>query len=206
MKTNYRFKLLIFTVFFMLAFFLTGCRERDGANNEQGMLYGQVPEFAGSLFMVKGKETERIIRADDSGRFAVNLPSGKYSLLKKEANSFVLIERDILIENNLSFKVVNTSLVPIPEVTAVSIRAVYSDSAIISWQTNIESDGYIEYGTSELYGKKTYIEPKLSKSHRLQLYGLMSDTKYHFRVIASRHGLDSAKSISKDYSFTTESQ
>ncbi|MGI6444918.1 MAG: hypothetical protein BWY02_01542 [bacterium ADurb.Bin157] len=103
--------------------------------------------------------------------------------------------------------VVNTAdanLVPIPKVTAVKVSLVYAKSAIIEWETDIDSDGYAEYGTNELYGTVTHVESGLKTKHRVQLQELLPNTQYFFRIVASRYSLDTSKSYSANYTFTTE--
>ena len=61
----------------------------------------------------------------------------------------------------------------------------------------------LEYGTNELYGISTYVSTDLTTQHRVQLGSLAANTTYHFRIVASRHNLESSRYLSKDYTFTT---
>jgi hypothetical protein len=89
-------------------------------------------------------------------------------------------------------------------VLSVAVPLVYDTSAVIEWETDIESDGFVEFGTSELYGYSSYGGSELKTRHRVQLYNLLPATTYHFRINASRYSLESARSLSRDFTFTTE--
>ena len=110
---------------------------------------------------------------------------------------------DLIIESGKTISLVDADLVPIPLVTSVSASVVNADSAILEWETDIESDGYVEYGINELYGTYSYVTDQQTIMHRVQLMGLQSNTTYHFRIVASRHNIEASQSISKDYVFTT---
>ena len=140
------------------------------------------------------------------GRFSANLPVGVYTLSYRAAtanNKLVLTEKKLIVANNVTISVVDSELVPIPQVLAVSIPVINDTSAIIEWETDIESDGFLEYGTNELYGVSTYVSTDLTTQHRVQLTSLMPNTTYHFRVVASRHNLESTRFYTQDYTFTT---
>jgi len=124
--------------------------------------------------------------------------------MQTSAGSITLIRRGVQVDNNMTVTVLDTDIVPVPQITAVSVPLVYSTSAIIEWETDIESDGYIEFGNNELYGYSSYATTELKTRHRIQLYSLQPATTYHFRVVASRYNLASARNISRNYTFSTE--
>lgn len=188
----------------MLLALLQGCFDVNKPKTDQGYITGTLPVARNSWLVADNGATQTRIAVNDEGSFAAQLPAGRYQLLMQAGNTLALVKRDVQIENNLTLNIVDLDMVPVPQVKSVSVPLLYSTSAIVEWETDIESDGYIEYGTNELYGYTTHAESDLKSRHRLQLYNLQPATTYHFRIVASRYSLESAQSISRNYSFTTE--
>lgn len=187
--------------------FTQGCLSNSNSSNSngEGTLAGKLPQAIDSTLLAV-KDDERVkIPVNSDGSFAAQLAPGRYQLLMQTKDGkLTLIKRSVAIENNLVFTVLDADLIPVPQVVSVSVPLVYDDSAIIEWETNIESDGRIDYGKNELYGYSSYGESVLKTKHRVQLFNLQSNTTYHFRIVASRYSLESAQSMSKDYAFTTD--
>lgn len=189
----------------LLVALLQGCLSSTVTENGNGTLAGELPQIANTDLILLGSDSRISIKTDENGRFAASLAPGKYQLLMQSlGGELVVIKRTIQIENNLTFIVTDVDLIPIPKVVSVSVPLIYSSSAIIEWETDIESDGYVEYGSNELYGYSSYSDTELKTSHRIQIYDLLPGSTYHFRISASRYSLDSAKSYTRDYAFTTE--
>ena len=170
-----------------------------------GTVHGQVAPVPGASIVLRNAAGDREVPIDQQGRFAISVSAGTYEILLKTADGkLTLVERAVSVEDGLTVSVVNAALVPIPRVTAVSVPLVYRDSAVIEWETDIESDGRIDYGLDAGYGYSSFTDTELKKTHRVQIYGLSSQTPYHFRVVASRYGLETIQSFSSDYSFVTE--
>ena len=187
---------------------LVGCSSSsdNSLKGEYGTVTGSLLDAANSNIVATSDSGEYIIPVDADGRFSANLPVGVYTLSYRAAtanNKLVLTEKKLIVANNVTISVVDSELVPIPQVLAVSIPVINANSAIIEWETDIESDGFIEYGTNELYGVSTYVSTDLTTQHRVQLTSLMPNTTYHFRVVASRHNLESTRFYTQDYTFTT---
>lgn len=204
-------KFLNRTIVILIALFimasLPGCltAHKEGGTTGTGILTGQLPQFPDTDFLLSGNSFKTTLKSDPRGNLAAELPAGRYQLLLQRANGgLIVIKRDIVIENNLTFVVTDVDLIPVPSVSSVSVPMVYSTSVIIEWETDIESDGFVEYGTSELYGMASHAESDLKTRHRIQLYDLQPATTYHFRITAARYGLDSTRSYTRDYAFTTE--
>lgn len=199
----------LFISFIMLISLLgiVGCSTSSSSSVDEdfGTITGSLLDATNSNLIASNGAGEYLIPVDSYGRFSANIPAGTYTLSYRESstNKLVLTNRTIVVANNVTINIVDADLVPQPQVLTVSIPLVNSDSAIIEWETDIESDGYLEYGTNELYGITTYVSTDLTTQHRVQITALMPNTTYHFRIIASRHNLDSAKFISRDYTFTT---
>ncbi|MDN5277955.1 MAG: hypothetical protein PWR01_1920 [Clostridiales bacterium] len=204
LKSNRNLKFLMIFIFFVVTALLQGCLSSTTNKTSLGTLTGEIMHLAQSELLIMGENSKTLVKTDENGKFAASLTPGRYQLLMQSSNGeLVVIKRDIQIENNLTFIVTDVDLIPVPQVISVSVPLIYDTSAIIEWETNIESDGLIEYGTNELYGFASYSDTDLKTRHRIQLYDLLPDTTYHFRIAASRYNLDSARSYSRDYAFTT---
>ena len=204
-KLSYIFAI---TLMFIHLFVVVGCSSSsdNSLNTESGTVTGSLLDAANSNIVATSDAGEYIIPVDSYGRFSANLPVGVYSLSYRSAsanNKLVLTEKKLVVANNVTISVVDAELVPIPQVLTVSIPVINANSAIIEWETDIESDGHLEYGTNELYGISTYVSTDLTTQHRVQLGSLAANTTYHFRIVASRHNLESSRYLSKDYTFTT---
>lgn len=184
---------------------LPGCLSSHGSKDVDGVISGQFRAAANLKIIATSDSAEIAIPVDDEGRFSMRVAGGIYNLhIKASDGSITLIRRGVQIDNNMTVTVLDTDIVPIPQVTSVAVPLVYSTSAIVEWETDIESDGYIEFGNNELYGYSSYAVTELKKRHRIQLYSLLPASTYHFRVVASRYNLESAQSISRNFTFTTE--
>ena len=188
-------------------FNLVGCSSssENSLPSESGYVTGSLLDAANSNLVASSDSGEYVIPVDSNGRFSVSLPVGVYSLSYRSStsNKLVLTNKTFVVANNVTISIVDADLVPQPQVLVVNIPVVSAGSAIIEWETDIESDGYVEYGTNELYGVSTYVSDDLTTRHRVQISSLMPNTTYHFRVVASRHNLESARFYTKDYTFTT---
>ena len=90
-------------------------------------------------------------------------------------------------EQNEVINNIDTPLMQIPLLQSVEVSLINSDSAVVSWETNVESDGYVEYGNNELYGMSSYVSTTMTKQHRIQLQNLQPTTTYYFRIISSQY-------------------
>ncbi len=190
---------------FLLLSMLQGCLSSSKTPDQPGTLTGSIP-LAGNLNLIASRnDMQTVIPIDANGNFRARLEPGIYQLyLQTKAGDLTLIRKTVNIENNVSVSIVDADLIPIPQVKSVSVPLVYDTSATIEWETDIESDGYIEFGNNELYGYSSYATTELKTRHRLQLFNLLPATTYHFRVVASRYNLESARSITRNFTFTTE--
>ncbi|PYV07764.1 MAG: hypothetical protein DMG07_27670, partial [Acidobacteria bacterium] len=86
-----------------------------------------------------------------------------------------------------------------PVIGAVSSSSVSSASATVSWTTNEESDGQVEYGATAAYGSATALNGVPATAHSQGLTGLVAGATYHFRV----NSRDAAGNLaaSGDFSF-----
>lgn len=90
-------------------------------------------------------------------------------------------------------------------ISSVKSNSVAATTATITWATNLNTKGYILYGTqsssSGTYNNQSGQTTSLMKSGSVDLSGLTSNTKYYYRVVA----IDDAgnKNTSIEYNFTT---
>lgn len=201
----------IFMLFLLITLFsLVGCSAgtNSSVTGDFGRVTGVYADAANSTIIAESEVGEYVIPVAADGRFSAGLPAGVYTFSYRSATSgekLKLTNRTFVVANNMTISIIDASLIPQPKVLAVNVSVVNTDSAIIEWETDIESDGYLEYGTNELYGYMTYVSTEMTKMHRVQLGALNIGTTYHFRIVASRHNSEAAQTITKDYTFTTES-
>ncbi len=71
----------------------------------------------------------------------------------------------------------------LPQIFQVEIKNISYEEAIISWQSNVETDSLIEYTNTRTKEVKTYGKPEMVKKHEIILIGLDDDTTYQIRII-----------------------
>ncbi|MEI8096578.1 MAG: hypothetical protein WCG73_00515 [Candidatus Moraniibacteriota bacterium] len=91
--------------------------------------------------------------------------------------------------------------VPPPTISAITSGSPDYTGATISWTTNVNSNSYVEYGTTTGYGT-TVGSTTLTSSHSVPLLELVNVTLYHFRV-HSTNALGQ-EGVSSDNTFTTD--
>lgn len=87
-----------------------------------------------------------------------------------------------------------------PRISEVETEEIKRTSAVITWQTNEDATGFVEYGTSTDYGKVAG-NWESTTDHRVKLNNLNISSDYNFRVISS----DSWGNLSRseNYNFST---
>lgn len=188
---------------------IPGCGNRMQTGSEEtSLVQGRLPVFqVGDQILLKNDLRTIELPVDSNGAFAGQVLPGTYqALVRSPSGSLKLINQSLTVEDNLTINLLDASLVPIPRVISVSVPLVYEDSAVIEWETDIDSDGRIDYGVDAGYGYSTFTDPELKTRHRIQLNSLNPATSYHFRVVASRHSLESVQTFSRDYVFVTENR
>jgi len=87
-----------------------------------------------------------------------------------------------------------------PQILDIKILDIRSDSATITWTTDEDATGFVEYGRDASYGsisgQWTY-----GAEHSVTLKNLLSETSYHFRVLSSDESGNLTKSANR--TFTT---
>ncbi|MFH0923014.1 MAG: fibronectin type III domain-containing protein [Candidatus Micrarchaeota archaeon] len=87
---------------------------------------------------------------------------------------------------------------PGPEVSNITYSLLNYSAVRITWNTNVESNGSIEYGTSTSFGSSKN-ETTTGTSHQVVLTDLSAGTPYYFRVVSCAGGCTYSASVS----FTT---
>jgi hypothetical protein len=99
---------------------------------------------------------------------------------------------------SLGMSIIDPSSYSAPEISSVTISNVSNSSATISFNTDAEAVGEMEYGLTDNYGElKT---GSSSTSHAFNLTSLQANTTYHFMVRATNLGRSTE---TNDQTFTT---
>ncbi|UCE37734.1 MAG: S8 family serine peptidase [Thermoplasmata archaeon] len=88
-----------------------------------------------------------------------------------------------------------------PGIYNVEIIGKSDSTATIFWNTDELADSKVEYGLTAEYGSMV-IDIKMVWVHSITLFGLESDTTYHFRINSSDASLN--YNLSEDFNFTTD--
>jgi len=88
-----------------------------------------------------------------------------------------------------------------PVIEKIEVTNLGPFSAVISFETNEESTGFVAYGNAPTYGLIA-ANPVRSRTHRIPLNGLKVGTDYHFQVEAVDK--DNNAAYSPDQKFTTK--
>ncbi|TPV96500.1 MAG: hypothetical protein B7733_04415 [Myxococcales bacterium FL481] len=70
-----------------------------------------------------------------------------------------------------------------PENVSATVSPTISTVVQVSWTTESESTGYVEYGPTEALGQRTPLEAAASTEHSVALLGLKAGTPYFYRVV-----------------------
>ncbi len=72
-----------------------------------------------------------------------------------------------------------------PVISNIGVNSITTNSAIIAWATNENSDTQIQYGLTTSYGSQTTLNTTPTTAHLQTLTGLTPGLVYHFRVLSS---------------------
>ncbi len=88
-----------------------------------------------------------------------------------------------------------------PVISAIDDGTPTQTGATITFNTDIATDDYIEYGLTTSYGFQTTLNPTLATSHSIPITGLTANTLYHYKIHV--RSAASAETVSTDQTFTT---
>lgn len=82
----------------------------------------------------------------------------------------------------------------------IKVEEVSATHALISWKTTDYTNGLVEYGESESYGRAVREETGVyATTHRVRLIDLAPEKQYYFRIIANREGRSTETSTSSSF-------
>lgn len=90
--------------------------------------------------------------------------------------------------------------IPPTNISNVGYENVTSDSATITWDTDLAADSQVEYGLTPAYGNLSILQPALVTSHSVILSGLSPGNTYYYRVLSINI---TGTTISGNYTFQT---
>ncbi len=88
---------------------------------------------------------------------------------------------------------------PIDDVKATDVTSAHTT---VTWNTEVPTASYVEYGVTSSYGLSATHTGEPKTHHEHQLTSLIANTEYHFRVVSSDS--DGGVSYSTDHTFTTQ--
>jgi len=88
-----------------------------------------------------------------------------------------------------------------PLISQVNVAGYTGETATITWETDEDAAGQVEYGETDAYGKLAATDGALTTSHSVELTGLQPNTAYHFRVKSTDKSGNEI--VSGDSTFTT---
>jgi beta-lactamase superfamily II metal-dependent hydrolase len=89
-----------------------------------------------------------------------------------------------------------------PVISGVQETSITTDSAVIEWTTDEDSDSVVEYGTSSGNYTDSESDASMVTAHSISLSGLSPDTTYYYVVKSTDAAQNTATSA--EYSFTTD--
>lgn len=106
----------------------------------------------------------------------------------------------MLKETTYSAEVSTQTPQPAPVLSNVQNTILTSNSATITWNTNLASDSQIDYGLTTTYGQSA-ANASMVQTHTLSLNNLSANTQYHYRVKSKTSA--GVQTASGDFTLTT---
>ncbi|RCK81543.1 MAG: Fibronectin type 3 domain protein [Candidatus Ozemobacter sibiricus] len=180
------------TLLFLAGLLLLGCDANNNVTPREGALEGKV-------FDVSGKPLQYVLvswtldrtrwgLSDASGKFFVEgVGFGEQTFIAEKTGFRPTTFRAAIYSGGISVLpkvVLETASFDFKE---VKVEKVSATTALVTWKTTDYTNGIIEYGETEAYGR-TVREPDLQYAtvHSLEITDLKPNTKYFFRIVAAR--------------------
>ncbi len=87
----------------------------------------------------------------------------------------------------------------VPEISEIAVTNITSTSARITWDTDIDADGKVEYGKTTAYASSTSLNSSETDSHTFTLSNLLPDTTYNYRVRSKTSSTTEAVSSNRTF-------
>ncbi len=191
----------------MTGLLLIGCDTGNNVTPREGALEGTVYDTAGvvlpSVLVSWTADRTRWGKADANGKFHVEgIGFGEQEFVAQLGGYRDTIFRAAIYSGATSVLqkvVMETATFDFRDVEAKEVSAT---TALISWKTTDYTNGIIEYGETSSLGR-TVREPsgQYATLHSLEITDLKPNTKYFFRIVASRQNRPSE--TSSGHSFVT---
>lgn len=147
-------------------------------------------------------------RVYNSGSFRGVATSTTYretGLLPSMSYSFTVAAYDAVGNLSAQSAAVSAKTLPAGGAPALALSKIMAEpvaatSAVVTWTTNVNASGEVEYGPTVNYGK-TVANASMVTSHSLSLGSLTPGTTYHYRVRSK--DASGATAVSGDLTFTT---
>jgi hypothetical protein len=101
-----------------------------------------------------------------------------------------------------TFQTADEEEVSAPVISDIAVSVTGTSTATISFTTDVESAGFISYGTDSSYGASTTVESTATTTHSIQLTGLEEATVYHYQISQTNAG---GTTTTDDAAFVTSS-
>jgi hypothetical protein len=90
---------------------------------------------------------------------------------------------------------------PAAGISDVTASGAWHNGVQLKWNTNVATNGWVEYGLSDKYGQSSHLDQRMVSSHQAVLTDLTPGKQYHYRV----HGKDiyGNEVVSGDQTFST---
>ncbi len=162
-------------------------------------LRGRKPENAGT----QERGPSLVIRANRTviGLLIMAIPGFTLAQIKMQSSNFIL--DNVFIAGDTTLFSSQDNAVPAISSRGPTITLLTATKAVITWETDKQSDSSVEYGTTTEYGLIAGTSEFATK-HTVTLSGLSPQTTYHFRVVST--DAFNAKGKSGDNSFTTPAE
>jgi hypothetical protein len=154
-----------------------------------------------SITVIDPLKTHSAVTGSNGTYTISGLAEGTFTATFSKSGYFDQTVTGILADGQTLPLNIQLSPIPPPTITNIAVNNITTDSAIISWTTDQDSDSLVEYGETIAYGN-TDSDLTLTTTHTITLSGLNPNTTYHFRVISKN--ADGLSSASGDNTFSTK--
>ncbi len=186
---------------------LLGCHLDNNVTPREGALEGKVFDVSGQplqyVLVSWSLDRTRWGRSDATGKFALEgIAFGEQTFVAEKAGYRATTFRAAIYSGATSVLqkvVLETASFDFRD---IKVEKVSATSALVTWKTTDYTNGIIEFGENESFGR-TVREPdqQYATVHSLEITDLKPNTKYFFRIVAARQNRPAE--TSSGHSFVT---